>query len=160
MSPSSEREATGEVTRVQAVAYLQGMTGHAIVSLLSLLLGAVGYWVTGGVLFAFGGLAGGFLLTANGFSIHLWDLVQEYVLSQQTADPDGDSDRTLSPQSMSNEHKAELTAGFVQILGIVASVSLALGMVQWFGVERGLYLLGGLLVVSDVGALVIGRLWR
>lgn len=160
MSPSSDREVTGEVTRVEAVAYLQGMTGHAVVSLLSLLLGGAGYWATGGIVFAFAGLVGGFLLTANGLSIYLWDFVQEYVLSQETADPDGDPDRTLSPPSMSNEHKAELAAGFVQVLGIVVAVSVALGMVRRFGVARGLFLLGGLLAVSNLGVLVIGRLWR
>jgi hypothetical protein len=59
---------------------------------------------------------------------------------------------------MSNEHKAELTAGFIQIVGLVVAVSFAVVVIRWLGTERGSYLLGGLLGASNVGMLVASRL--
>jgi hypothetical protein len=155
MSPSRKPGISGEVTRIPAVEYLQGMTGHAVGSLIALLLGSAGYWVTGEVVFVFGGLVCGFLLTANGLSIYLWESVQEYVRSRETGSDADTEARTLAPPALSSEHKSELTAGFVQVVGLVVAVSTAVVVTQRLGVERGSYLLGGLLAVGNVGVLVI-----
>ena len=157
MSPPPERGVSDEVTRVQAVEYLQGMTGHAVGSLASLLLCTAGYLGTNEIVFAFGGLVCGFLVTANGLSIYFWDFVQGRILSRETHGVSDNSGRTLAP-SMSNEHKAELTAGFIQIVGLVVAVSFAVVVIRWLGTERGSYLLGGLLGASNVGMLAASRL--
>jgi len=158
MESPGDRGLTDEVTRVQAVTYLQGATGHGVGSLGFLLLGGIGYWATGWAALGFGGLVCAFLLTANGLSIYLWDSIQAYVFSKRPPAEDPAPTRTLSGPSLSTEHRAELIAGLTQVTGLVVALLLVVGVFRRFGVERGSYVLGAGLAVGNLAALLADRL--
>jgi len=158
MGSPAEREIADEVTRVHAITYLQGATGHGIGSLCFLALGGVGYWLTGWPAIGFGGLVCAFLLSANGFSIYLWDVIQEHVYSTNDDDADTEPTRTLSGPSLSVEHRAELIAGFAQVLALVVVLFVIVGAFQRLGIERGSYLLGTALAAGNLVALLASRL--
>jgi hypothetical protein len=165
MSADSPRDIADEVTRFSGVASLQGATGHGIGSLGFLLGGIVGFVVLDSPSVGFGGVVSASLLSANGVSIYLWDRIRDAVIvgapnGGDTANqsPDEESGRTLSPPSLSAEHKAELVGGLGQIVGLLAVLAGVIGAVRVLGVERGSYLLGGLLAAGNLAALAFA--WR
>jgi len=160
MGPPADREVAGEVTRVRWVTYLQGATGHAVVSLALLFGGGLGHRFGGWVVLGIGGLVGAALLTANGLSIHLWDVLRAYVRSVSTAPDDGDDgpERTLRGPSLSVEHRAELIAGFAQVVGVVVALVAVFGALRRVGAETGAYLLGAVLAVGNVVIVLVARL--
>ncbi|MFB6251424.1 MAG: hypothetical protein ABEI27_07025 [Halobellus sp.] len=161
MPTDSSRDLADEVTRVAGVSYLQGATGHSIGSLGFLLLGVVGLVVIESAAVGAGAVASASLLSANGVSIYLWDRVRDVVAETPSneGDDDGgrarDSERTLSPPALSAEHKAELTGGLVQVVGLVTVLAVVIGTIRILGIERGSYLLGALLAAGNLVALAL-----
>ncbi|MFA1610875.1 hypothetical protein [Halobellus rubicundus] len=173
MSPTSRRGLADEVTRVSAVSYLQGATGHGVGSLAFLLVGVVGFAVTDSPAVGFGGVASACLMSGNGLSLYLWDRVRDAAVAGDSAasdrgrrdddsggaDGSGDAvDRTLSPPSLSAEHRAELASGLVQVVGLVVVLAAVFFVFRRLGVTYGSYLLGGVLAVGNLAALALA--WR
>lgn len=163
MSLDPDRSIDGEVTRVESVGYLQGATGHAVFTLVFLAAGGVGYWATGWLGFPLGGIAAAFLLSANGLSIYLWDVITTYITTQDTdagettADSEGSgADRTLSVSlSPSTAHKSEFVASAFQVTILVVTLAVVINTYRQFGAETASLLLAGLLAVGNGGALVL-----
>lgn len=142
----------GEVTRVEAVRYLEGASGHAVASLVFLFAGLVLAW--------FGVWGGGFMavvvacgVAAHGLSIYLWDELRAYLQSVVDARDDGRSTRTLTPHSVSTEMKAELLAGLAMVVGLIAGLGVVLAALRAVGPRFTVYLTVGTLAVGNVGAL-------
>jgi len=123
----NDRSIEGETTRVGAVRYLEGASGHGVLSTLFLLLA--------GSLFALGEWGPGVMtlvvamgVSLNGLSIYAWDRLRAAFATDGGSDEEG-STRTLTPHSLSAEMKAELLAGLVMLGAFVAflvAVTLAL----------------------------------
>lgn len=77
MPPDVPREIEGEVTRIEAVRYLQRALGHAFGSLLFLLVAGV-FWYGGRAALAWSAVVAASLVSANGLSIWAWDRLREY----------------------------------------------------------------------------------
>lgn len=107
----------GEVTRVEAVTYLQGALGHALASSALLLVAAVvlavGYRMLGWSLVVFAGL-----VSANGVSVWAWERLQVYFAPP--ADSDAEPTRRLTASPLSTDSIVEMKAGAVMMLVFVA----------------------------------------
>jgi len=120
-----------EVTRVESVKYLRGVSGHGVFSTLFLCLAAVliltGRWnvASVAVIIAYG-------LALNGLSIHLWDVIRERIRAG-SADMTRRSDRTLRAHSISPEVKAELAAGFVLVGGFIGIAAVVMIGFEYVG---------------------------
>lgn len=154
-----EHDIEGEVTRVDAVTYLLGATGHGVGSLAFLLFGGVGYWLTGVGTLGLGGLLGAFMLSANGLSIYVWAVTRDAVYTKRDAGEDPEPTRAISRPSLSTEHVADHVAGFVQVSMLVMALLVVIGLFDRFGAEMGALLLGTGLALGNVGALVANRVW-
>lgn len=154
---ASDREIRGEVTRVEAVKYLQGSTGHGLGSLGLLAVGAIGLWATSRVEIGIGALVAAGLVSINGLSLFAWDSIRDYVESRAGEHEDSGQSRTIAPPSMSVEQKAEMVASLVQMLVLVAILFAAIEMVLLLGIRTGAYLLGGVIAVGNLGALVLAH---
>ena len=100
----------GEVTRVDAVRYLQGALGHAVGSTLFLSLAGL-FWLFGMKTIAYVGVVMAFLLSANGLSIWIWDRLQGYFEGRTRQEPD--DQRTLTASPLDAASIVELKAGAV-----------------------------------------------
>ncbi|WP_276273217.1 hypothetical protein [Haloarcula litorea] len=107
-----------EVTRVEAVTYLEGASGHAVVSTLFLCL-AGGLWSVGRRGVGTVALVIAYGVSVNGLSMYLWDAVRERVRSAAAADDAGPT-RELTAHRLSTETKADVLGGFVLVGGFVA----------------------------------------
>jgi hypothetical protein len=146
MTPDIDRELEGEVTRTEAVRYLQGALGHAVGSLLFLVFAGV-LWVAEYRQFALFGVLGAALISANGFSIWAWDRLREY-FTARTGGESG-STRTLQARPFSDESLVEMKSGAVIMLsffGLLMLGRLLVGVLSPWG-------LAGL----GVGALALGN---
>lgn len=152
---SVDSTVSGEVTRVEAVRYLEGASGHAVASLAFLfggvLLVGLDAWGAGvvTVVVAYG-------VALHGLSIYVWDELRAYltgVLNARDADADDDSTRTLTPHSVSTEMKTEMLAGLAMVVGLVAGFGVVLATLHVVGPRFTAYLTIGTLAVGDVGAL-------
>lgn len=152
---SVDSTVSGEVTRVEAVSYLEGGSGHAVGSLVFLfggvLLVALDAWGAGvtTVVVAYG-------VALHGLSIYLWDALRAYlsgVFDADDADSDDDPSRTLTPHSVSTEMKSEMLTGFAMVVGLVAGFGVVLVALRVVGPRFTAYLAIGMLAVGDVGAL-------
>jgi len=141
-----------EVTRVEAVEYLEGASGHGVASLL-FLAGGCYFLVTAEPAIAWACIAVAALLTANGVSIYAWDTLRERFRSTWER-PDDRSGRTLQPHRLSKETTAELKAGFVMVGAFVAVVLVGLGVLRLFDPRILGYLFVAGLVVANAAALV------
>lgn len=157
MGSSQRRGIEDEVLRVRAVTYLQGATGHGVLSLTFLVFAGAGYRLQADSL-AVGGLVSALLLSANGFSIYLWDAIQKYVFENHEPADDATPERALSAPTLSIVHRAELTAGLVQVTGLVSALLVVFAVYQEFGAETGSVLLGIALTAANAGALVVAGL--
>jgi hypothetical protein len=141
-----------KVTRVEAVTYLQGVSGHGVVSTLFLSLtaglAAIGRWGTAmlTVIVAYG-------VAANGVSMYAWDAVHARI--RPPAEDDG-PDRELRAHRLSAETKADLAGGFVIAAGIVGIAAVGTVAVRYGGLDgrTAVILAGGALAVGKVGALL------
>lgn len=141
-----------EVTRVEQVSYLEGASGHGVLSLL-FLVGAV-------VLVRLGVRSGAVMavivaygVALNGLSIWAWDRLREAVVSVVERGDDAPPARTLTPHRISTEMKAELVAGLVMVGGFVAFLGAVSGIVQLVSVRTTVYLFVGALAAGDLAAL-------
>lgn len=137
-----------EVTRVEGIRYLEGASGHGVLSLLFLLAAAALAEVgrTGAAVMA---LVIAYGVALNGLSIYAWDRLRTYFASVVRGTDDGPS-RALVPHRISTEMKAELLAGFAMVGGFVVALGVALGVVRAVG--------PGLAVPLAVGTLAAGNL--
>ncbi|MFC6941882.1 hypothetical protein ACFQE8_18190 [Salinirubellus sp. GCM10025818] len=140
-----------EVTRVEAVSYLEGASGHAVFSTLFLvaagLLLYLGIWGGGvvAVVIAFG-------VALNGFSIYVWDRLRD--LLRPVVESDGDRrDRTLTPYRPSPEMRVELLSGLLMVGGFAVVLGLGILSIDLFGPRTVVYLGVSALGVGNVGAL-------
>lgn len=130
MAPDIGGDVEGEVTRVEAVKYLQGALGHAVGS-LTLLLGAAVLVGVGRPTFSWFAVVGAALLSANGVSIWAWDGLQAYFEPDDAAD--AGPDRALSAQPLSTASLVEMKAGAVMILSLVAVLVVGRLGIRYFG---------------------------
>jgi hypothetical protein len=153
---SVDSTVSGEVTRVEAVRYLQGAAGHAVGSLGFLfggvLLVGLGAWGAGvvAVVVAYG-------VALHGLSIYVWDEFRTYLTAlfdAREGDTDEGSTRTLTPHSVSTETKTEILAGFVMTVGLVVGFGAVLTALRVAGPQVTLYLTTGALALGDIGAVV------
>ena len=158
MAAESDREIEGEITRAESVKYLQGAPAHAIGSIVFLVFGGVVFWSTGLLGIGLATFASAFLLSANGLSIHAWNRVRDYVVSRNEDEDDTGPTRELAALSLSTEHKAELTGGLVQAGGLIGVLLVGGGLFRLFGPRIAVYLIAGLIMVGNIGALL--RVWR
>ncbi len=142
-----------EVTRVESVHYLEGATGHAVVSTLFLV-------PAGGLLLADRwGFAAVCVVVAtgvslNGLSIYAWDAVRERfetLLGREESEPD----RELRPHHVSDEMKAELIAGLLLVGGLIVALTVGSVVLRTVGFRVGLSATAGALFVGNV----CGLLW-
>jgi hypothetical protein len=145
-------EIEGEVTRIEQVRYLEGLSGHSVISLLFLALSGVLVWI-GARSIAWVTLivASGVIL--NGVSISLWDWLRARIAPLVERPPDADSTRTLQPHRISTEAKAQLGAGFLMIGTFVVTLALLFEMLTRLGPRAGFFLLFGGLAIGNIGAL-------
>ena len=140
-----------ETTRVESVRYLEGASGHAVLSLVFLAGAGTLYWLNvGGVAVLVGVVAYGVAL--NGLSIYLWDRLR--ILFETRFERDGESvARTLTPHRVSVEMKAELAAGAVLVGGFIVVLALAVEAFRVLGVQRTGVFAVVALALGDLGAL-------
>jgi len=152
-APGIDSTVAEEVTRVEAVHYLEGASGHGVLSLLFLL---------GAVILSQAGIAGGSVMAVvvaygvalNGLSIYAWDRLRLY-FATVVGDDDGETaSRELTPHRISTEMKAELLTGFTMVGGFAVALAVGLGVLRTVGPGAALSLSVGTLAVVDAGALV------
>lgn len=166
MSLDPDRSLQDEVTRVESVGYLQGATGHGVLTLVFLAIGGVGYWITAWVVFPVAFIVSSFLISANGLSIYLWDVITTYVWTketggEQTTEAAGQraEERTLSVSlSLSTAHKAEFAASIFQALLLVVALGVIVNAYRVLEVETASLLLAGVLAVGNAGGLLLEAL--
>jgi hypothetical protein len=122
-----------ETTRIEAVEYLQGVSGHGVFSLVFVAVTALfvyrdefGMAVLAAIV-AFG-------IALNGLSIYLWDELRVYF--EPLFEADAETTRSLSPRRASAELKAELAAGSVLISGVTAIIGLVVWLFRTVGPRR------------------------
>jgi hypothetical protein len=141
-----------EVTRVDGVAYLRGMSAHAAGSSLFLCptatFAALGRWgaATLTLVVAYG-------VAANGLSMYAWDEVHART---RATEENEEPDRELTVHRLSPETKADLLAGLVIALGVVAVAVVATAAFRYAGlnVRTAVVLGGGGLAVANVCTLL------
>jgi hypothetical protein len=151
MDPDGDIE--GEVTRIDAVRYLQGGLGHALGSNLFLLLGGLLWVVEYGIL-ALTCVAMAFLLSANGFSIWAWDRLRGYFAARSARREETAPPRELTASPLSPESRVEMQAGAVMILVLFGLLVLGRVALQFLGPRITGYLCVGLLSLGNVTVLV------
>jgi hypothetical protein len=140
-----------ETTRVEAVRYLEGVSGHGVFSLLLLSVAAVlfahgqfGSAVMAGIV-AYG-------VAINGLSIYLWDELRRFFEASLDRS-DETVTRTLVPHRISAETKAELASGAVMVGGFSVVLGITLVLLRTLGFERTALVAAGGLAVGNLGAL-------
>jgi hypothetical protein len=128
----------GEVTRVAQVRYLQGVTGHGVLSTLFLCVVAVLLWLDalGTAVVA---LVVAYGVALNGASIWAWDRLRAWFQTRVRRREDADTTRALAPSGLSTELKAEVLTGVVLLVGFVAVLAVALRLVRAVGLRSTVY---------------------
>lgn len=159
-----------EVTRVKAVGYLEGASGHGAASTLFLLVG--------GLLFSLGRWGGGvvailvaFGVSLNGLSIYAWDRLRarlrpvverrgererdatEGRAQAATGEERPTSARDIVPYRPSPAMLAELLAGLIMVGGFVGILGLGLLTLELLGPRPAVYLAVGGLAVGNLSGL-------
>jgi uncharacterized membrane protein (DUF485 family) len=144
----------GEVTRLEAVKYLQGALGHAVGSTLFLVLGGL-LWVGEYEIFSVVSIAVAFLVSANGLSIWAWDRLRSYFWARSEVPENPESTRELTARPFALESRVEIQAGVVMILVFVALLLLARFSLQFLDPRTFGYVFVGVLSVGNITALAI-----
>ncbi|MEF8775433.1 MAG: hypothetical protein V5A43_02885 [Haloarculaceae archaeon] len=142
----------GEVTRVEAVTYLEGAVGHAVGSLLFAAVG-IYIWFTGDPAFAALVIAIGFLLSGNGLSLWAWSRLQTYVASQRATPEPDEVTRSLKVDPISQNSLLTVKTGAVIVPSLAGFLLLALGAVYLLGVALASYLFVAILLLGNVTAI-------
>ncbi|PSQ56023.1 MAG: hypothetical protein BRD23_09865 [Halobacteriales archaeon SW_9_67_25] len=151
--PASENERAieSEVTRVEAVRYLQGALGHAVGS--TLFLGGAGLvWLLGHDRVAYVSVAVAFLVSMNGLSIWAWDRLQSYFAARTPQREDTDDRRTLTANPLEADSRVELKAGAVMTAVFVALLVVGRLGLQLLGPRLFAFLCVGCLAAGNVAA--------
>lgn len=151
-SPRIDSTVAEEVTRVEAVRYLEGASGHGVLSLLFLVVAVVlsQVEVWGGSAMA---LVVAYGVALNGLSIYAWDELRRYFAGVVEDRDDGAAERALTPHRLSTEMKAELLTGFTMVGGFAAVLAVGLRILRTVGLELAIYLSVAALALANVGAL-------
>jgi nucleolar protein 56 len=151
MESEGERAIESEVTRVDAVRYLQGALGHAVGS--TLFLGTAGLiWLLGYGRLAYVSVAVAFLVSTNGLSIWAWDGLQSYFAARTPKREGTDNRRTLTANPLAADSRVELKAGAVMTLVFVGLLVLGRLALQLLGPRLFGYLCVGCLALGNVAA--------
>jgi hypothetical protein len=152
-SPRIDSTVAEEVTRVEAVRYLEGASGHGVLSLLFLVVAVVlsQVEVWGGSAMA---LVVAYGVALNGLSIYAWDELRRYFAGVVEDRDDGEAaERELTPHRFPTEMKAELLTGFTMVGGFAAALAVGLRILRAIGLELAIYLSVAALALANVGAL-------
>ncbi|PSQ29532.1 hypothetical protein BRD09_06065 [Halobacteriales archaeon SW_10_68_16] len=150
--PEDDRAIESEVTRVDAVRYLQGALGHAIGS--TLFLGLAGMlWLVGYEQLGYVSVAVAFLVSANGLSIWAWDRLQSYFAARTPEREATDDRRTLTANPLEADSWIELKAGAVMTGVFVALLVAGRFALQMFGPRLFAFLCVGCLALGNLVAL-------
>lgn len=141
----------GETTRVEAVRYLEGASGHGVFSLALLLLACIFLYEN---MFGTAVLAGliAYGVALNGLSIYLWDKLRLY-FGTRFRNADSEATRTLRVHQISPEMKAELASGAVIVGGFSIFLGVVLGLVRTVGFQQTAVLAGAGLALGNLVAL-------
>jgi hypothetical protein len=140
-----------EVVRIESVRWLEGATGHGIISLgflsVAVFLLELGRRPSGlmAVLVAYG-------VALNGISIYVWNRLRRSlhaVFERRSTDPD----RALRPD-ISAETKAEVLTGFLMVGGLAVALTLLVQTLSLVDPWNAVSIAIVALAVVDVGALV------
>lgn len=138
-----------EVTRVEQVRYLEGASGHAVLSTAFLLLaGALVSLDRPGLGVVL--LVTAFGVSLNGLSIYAWDELR--AVFESRFERDDTPSRTLQPHSVSAEMKAELASGFVIVGSFVVGLTALFFVVRTSTFRDAGYLFGAVLLAGNIGA--------
>jgi len=156
-SPDDDRDHSAgstvseETTRVPAVRYLEGASGHGVLSLLFLLIAA---GLLHGGMFGEALLAGivAYGVAINGLTIYLWDKFRLYFETAFDSDEHA-ATRTLTPHRVSAEMKAELASGAVIVGGLGVFLGIVLAMFRTLGFQQTVLLAVGGLALGNLGVL-------
>ena len=154
MTPDIDREIEGEVTRAEEIEYLEGATGHAVASMVFVMVGGYVFWSTGSLGLSGVAFAAALLVSANRLSIYLWDRARNYVRSETEDTSDDGPTRELTPASFSAEGKETLVGGFTQLATLIAVLLLCGGVLQLVDPQTGVVLIVGGVVVGNIGGLL------
>ena len=149
----SSGDIEGEITRNEAVRYLQRALGHAIGSTVFLLFGGL-LWVVRHRELAVVTIIGAFLISANGLSIWAWDRLRVYFAARTTTSAETESQRELTVSPLSSESRIEMQAGAVMILVFISLLAIGRFALQFIGTRTFAYLCIGVLSVGNITALM------
>lgn len=140
-----------ETTRIEAVRYLEGASGHGVFSLLLLVVAAALFSrdMFGAAVVA-GAIAYG--VAGNGLSIYIWDELRRVFMARFDSG-DETATRTLRPHHISAEMKAELASGAVMVGGFCVVLVIALELFRTLGPRRSALIAVGGLAVGNLAAL-------
>jgi len=135
-----------ETVRIETVRYLEGASGHAVLSLVVILVaGVLLYQDRRGVAVVVLLVAYGVAL--NGLSIFIWDKLRVYFESTLWGEHGETAPRTLAPHRVSTAMKAELAAGAAMVAGFILFLLLVLSLFRTLGSQHTLILaVGGLML--------------
>jgi hypothetical protein len=150
--PPIDTTVDGEVTRVDAVTYFEGASGHAVLS-LGFLVAAVALLRLGVVGAAVIAVLVGYGVALNGLSIYAWDELRAYFGSRFATEEDRETERTLTPHTVSTEMKAELLTGLTMVGGFALVLTVTLRIFEGLGTRATVYLSVGALAVGNLAAL-------
>lgn len=152
MSSDIDREIADEVTRTEAIKYLQGALGHAVASLLFLLFAGT-LWIAGFPILGLVTVFGAALLSANGVSIWAWNRLREYFTGRVERTPE--QTRTLKARPLSSESLVEMQSGAVMVLVFVSLLLIGRALLSVLGSRHLIALCIGGLTLGNVTALVM-----
>jgi len=141
-----------ETVRIERVRYLEGASGHAVLSLVVVLVaGVLLYQNRRGVAVVV--LLVSYGVALNGLSIFIWDKLRVYFESTFGGERAEAPNRTLTAHQVSTEMKAELAAGAAMVGGFIAFLLLVLGLLRTLGPQQALILAVGCLILGCLAGL-------
>jgi len=152
MDEDSSRDHEGEVTRVEAVEYLDGGVGHAVGSTLFVVAGAA-VWLTGRPAHSAYVFAIAFLLAGNGLSIWAWSRLHDYFGARVSRPDSAGETRTLRARPISPRSRVTLLAGAVMVPTLAVALVLAVLVVQVLGPVLAGSVFVGILVLGNLAAI-------
>lgn len=142
-----------ETTRIDAIVYLEGATGHGVFSLCLLVCASVALMQERvGVAVVVGLIAFG--VSLHGLSIYVWDALRLLLLDRFERGESRNT-RTLTPHQVPPEMKAEMLSGAIMVSGL----SILLGLLLWLGRSLTLQQMLSVSFASLAGGNFAGIAW-